>query len=97
MGLGHPTSVRNQYRDFGSLALNSTTNAGSVAVSDGATLVASRIRENSRKSQDIEPILNYLSHRNRRSRRQSVHPCRCPWVRCPHPFRGNVADGRPSS
>ena len=36
MGLGHPTSVRNQYRDFGPLALNSTTNAGLVAVSDGA-------------------------------------------------------------
>ncbi|WP_279754050.1 hypothetical protein, partial [Rothia dentocariosa] len=30
------TSVRNQYRDFGPLALNSTTNAGLVAVSDGA-------------------------------------------------------------
>ena len=28
-------------------------NAGSVAVSDGATLVASRRGENSRKSQDI--------------------------------------------
>ena len=53
MGLGHPTSVRNQYRDFGSLALNSTTNAGSVAVSDGATSVASRSRESSRKSQDV--------------------------------------------
>lgn len=35
MGLGHPTSVRKQYRDFGPLALNSTTNAGLVAVSDG--------------------------------------------------------------
>ena len=34
MGLGHPTSVRKQYRDFGPLALNSTTNAGLVAVSD---------------------------------------------------------------
>ena len=36
MGLGHPASVRNQYRDFGPLALNSTTNAGLVAVSDAA-------------------------------------------------------------
>ena len=35
MGLEHPTSVFRQYRDFGPLALNSTTNAGLVAVSDG--------------------------------------------------------------
>lgn len=53
MGLEHPTSVFRQYRDFGPLALNSTTNAGLVALSDGATSVASCSRENSRKSQDI--------------------------------------------
>ena len=36
MGLEHPTSVFRQYRDFGPLALNSTTNAGLVALSDAA-------------------------------------------------------------
>lgn len=93
MGLGHP-GVVHPSPSWKPLALNSTTNAGSVAVSDGATSVASRSRENSRKSQDIEPILNYLSHRNRRSRRQNVHLCRCPQDRCPHPFREIGADGR---
>ena len=53
MGLGHPMPVPRQYREFGPLSLNSTTNADSAAVSDGATSVASRSRENSRKSQDI--------------------------------------------
>ena len=36
MGLEHPTSVFRQYRDFGPLALNSTTNASLVALSDAA-------------------------------------------------------------
>ena len=36
MRLGHPMPVPRQYRDFGPLALNSTTNAGLVALSDAA-------------------------------------------------------------
>ena len=36
MGLEHPMPVPRQYRDFGPLALNSTTNAGLVALSDAA-------------------------------------------------------------
>lgn len=35
MGLEHPMPVPRQYREFGPLSLNSTTNAGLVAVSDG--------------------------------------------------------------
>lgn len=53
MRLGHPMPVPRQYREFGPLSLNSTTNASLVALSDGATSVASCSRENSRKSQDI--------------------------------------------
>ena len=36
MGLGHPMPVPRQYRDFGPLSLNSTTNASLVALSDAA-------------------------------------------------------------
>ena len=96
MGLGHP-GVAHPSPGWKHLVGNSTVNAGLVALSDGATSVASRSRESSRKSQDIEPILNYLSHRTRHSRRQNVHPCFRPWGRCPRPFRGIGADGRPSS
>lgn len=52
MGLGHP-GVAHPSPSWKPLALNSTTNAGLVALSDGATSVASRRGENSRKSQDI--------------------------------------------
>ena len=36
MGLEHPMPVPRQYRDFGPLSLNSTTNASLVALSDAA-------------------------------------------------------------
>ena len=36
MRLGHPMPVPRQYREFGPLSLNSTTNAGLVALSDAA-------------------------------------------------------------
>ena len=36
MGLGHPMPLPRQHREFGPLALNSTTNAGLVALSDAA-------------------------------------------------------------
>ena len=52
MGLGHP-GVAHPSPSWKPLALNSTTNADSAAVSDGATSVASRRGENSRKSQYI--------------------------------------------
>ena len=52
MGLGH-LGVVHPSPSWKLLALNSTVNAGLVALSDGATSVASRSRENSRKSQDI--------------------------------------------
>ena len=52
MGLGHP-GVAHPSPGWKHLVGNSTVNAGLVALSDGATSVASRSRENSRKSKDI--------------------------------------------
>ena len=51
-GWGH-SGVAHPSPSWKLLALNSTVNAGLVALSDGATSVASRSRESSRKSQDV--------------------------------------------